>query len=50
MERSSALEQRHTSPGYDAHSHEFPGLYRNTDEGILRGYSHQRGRFLASPV
>ena len=28
MERSSALDQRHTSPGYDAHSHEFPGLYR----------------------
>ena len=34
MERSSALDQRHTSPGYDAHSREFPGLYRNTDEGI----------------
>ena len=28
MERSSALYQRHTSPGYDAHPHEFPGLYR----------------------
>ena len=24
------------------HSHEFPGLYGNTDEGILRGHSHQR--------
>ena len=42
MERSSALDQRHTSPGYDAHSHEFPGLYRNTDEGIWCEHSHQR--------
>ena len=41
MERSSALDQRHTSLGYDAHSHEFPRLCRNTDEGIRRGRSHQ---------
>ena len=34
MERSSALDQRHTSPGYDAHSHEFPRLCRNTDEAF----------------
>ena len=27
MEGSSALEQRHSSPGYDAHSHLFPGLF-----------------------
>ena len=45
MERSSALDQRHTSPGYDAQFHEFPGLYRNTDEGIWRGHSHQRSVF-----
>ena len=43
MERSSALDQRHTSPGYDAHSYEFPGLYRNTEEGIWHGHFHQRG-------
>ena len=42
MERSSALDQRHTSPGYGAHSHEFHGLCRNTDEGIRSGHSHQR--------
>ena len=41
MERSSALDQRRTSPGYDAHS-QFPGLYMNTDEGIWRGHCHQR--------
>ena len=38
MERSSALDQRHTSPVYDAHSHEFPGLCRKTDEGIRSGH------------
>ena len=32
MERASVLDERHTSPGYDACSHEFPGLYRNTDD------------------
>ena len=42
MERSSALDQRHTSPVYDAHSHELPGLCRNTDEGIRSGHSQQR--------
>ena len=42
MEQSYALDQRHTSPGYEAHSHEFTGLYRNTEEGIWRGHSHQR--------
>ena len=43
MERSSALDQRHNSHiSYDAHFHEFSGLYRNTDEGIWRGHSHQR--------
>ena len=39
MERPSALDQPHTSPGHDAHSHEFTGLYRETDEGIWRGHS-----------
>ena len=33
MEQASALDERHSSPGYDACSHEFPGLHRNTDEG-----------------
>ena len=42
MERSSAPDQRHTSPGNDAHSREVPGLCRNTNEGIWRGHSHQR--------
>ena len=41
MERSTALDHCHTSQGYGAHFHEFPGLYRNTDEGIWRGHSHQ---------
>ena len=41
MERASVLDERHTSPGYDTCSHEFPGLYRNTDETIWRGHSHR---------